>query len=57
MAKAFDWNFGDMLDALGEVLGDDAPALIHGDRMISWPEMTARFRDDVTGIDRPSYRT
>ena len=26
MAKAFDWNFGD----------------IHGDRVISWPEMTAR---------------
>ena len=24
---------------------------------VSWPEMTARFRDDVTGIDRPSYRT
>lgn len=42
MAKAFDWNFGDMLDALGEVLGKDAPALIHGDRVVTWPQMTAR---------------
>ncbi|MEH6410632.1 MAG: AMP-binding protein, partial [Hyphomonas sp.] len=42
MAKAFDWNFGDTLDALGEVLGDDAPALIHGDLVVTWPQMTAR---------------
>lgn len=37
-----EWNFGDMLDALGESLGDDNVALIHGDRKISWPQMTAR---------------
>lgn len=37
-----DWNFGDMLDAVGAALGPDDPALIHGDRRISWPEMTAR---------------
>lgn len=37
-----EWNFGDMLDALGESLGDDNVALIQGDRQITWPQMTAR---------------
>ncbi len=36
------WNLGDILDAVGAALGPDDPALIHGDRRISWPEMTAR---------------
>ena len=36
------FNLGDILDAVGETLGPDNPALIHGDRVISWPEMTAR---------------
>lgn len=40
--KDTDWNFGDMLDAIGEVLGDDDIALIEGERVITWPEMTAR---------------
>jgi 3-oxocholest-4-en-26-oate---CoA ligase len=36
------WNFGDLLDDNGAHLGTDNPALIHGDRIVSWPEMTAR---------------
>lgn len=36
------WNLGNILDELGNVLGPDDPALIHGDRVISWPEMTTR---------------
>lgn len=36
------WNFGDMLDALGEALGPDNTALIQGDRSLSWPELTER---------------
>jgi len=36
------WNFGDMLDALGEEFGPEHQALIQGDRSISWPEMTRR---------------
>ena len=36
------WNFGDMLDALGEALGPGDLALAHGDRQIFWPEFTAR---------------
>ena len=36
------YNFGDLMDAVGAKLTDDNPALIHGDRIISWPEMTRR---------------
>ncbi|MGB3626302.1 MAG: AMP-binding protein, partial [Henriciella sp.] len=36
------FNLGDMLDAVGRELGPDSPALIHGERVISWPDMTAR---------------
>ncbi|HPE47827.1 MAG TPA: acyl-CoA synthetase [Hyphomonas sp.] len=39
--KSF-YNLGDLLDAVGSVLGPDDMALIHGERRISWPEMTAR---------------
>ena len=41
MAKTI-WNFGDLLDDNGAHLGADNPAMIHGDRIVSWPDMTAR---------------
>ena len=36
------WNFGDMLDAISPVMPADAPAVIHGERTIFWPEFTER---------------
>ena len=36
------WNFGDILDAISPVLPQDAPALVHGERRITWGEMTKR---------------
>ncbi len=36
------WNYGDILDRLGERVPQDRPCLIHGDRNISWGEFTAR---------------
>ena len=36
------WNLGDILDAIEPVMPHDAPALIHGDRVITWPEMARR---------------
>ena len=36
------WNFGDLLDLIGPTLPDDAPAFIHGDRVITWPQTIAR---------------
>jgi|TARA_Y100000588_G_scaffold323346_1_gene355873 acyl-CoA synthetase (AMP-forming)/AMP-acid ligase II len=37
-----EWNLGDILDAIEPAMPQDAPALIHGDRIITWPEMSAR---------------
>ena len=36
------WNFGDILDAIAPVIPAGAPALIHGDRVITWGETTRR---------------
>ncbi len=36
------WNFGDILDAISPVVPGDAPALIHGDRIINWADFTRR---------------
>ena len=32
------WNFGDILDAMGPAVPQDAPAFIHGERVINWGE-------------------
>ena len=37
-----EWNFGDMLDRLAGVVPPDNPALIHGDRVITWKEFDRR---------------
>ena len=37
-----EWNLGDILDAIEPAMPKDAPALIHGDKVITWPEMSAR---------------
>ncbi|MDQ0464944.1 fatty-acyl-CoA synthase [Caulobacter ginsengisoli] len=36
-----DWNFGDILDTVAAAVPPDAPAFIHGDRVISWGESDA----------------
>jgi acyl-CoA synthetase (AMP-forming)/AMP-acid ligase II len=36
------WNFGDILDGIGPVLPPDAPAFIHGDRVITWGQTVRR---------------
>jgi acyl-CoA synthetase (AMP-forming)/AMP-acid ligase II len=30
------WNFGDILDVVGEVIPPEAPAFIHGQRVVDW---------------------
>ena len=44
------WNFGDLLDTVGSHLGAGRPALIHGERVIDWPEMTARSNNVARGL-------
>lgn len=36
------WNFGDIYDGLAGVVPPDQPALVHGDRVTRWGELTAR---------------
>ncbi len=36
------WNFGNILDAIGEVLPQDKPCLIHGETVISWGDFNRR---------------
>ncbi|NBC19721.1 MAG: AMP-binding protein [Alphaproteobacteria bacterium] len=36
------WNFGDIFDTVGAHHGPGQPALIHGERVIDWPQMTQR---------------
>ena len=38
----FEWNFGDILDGVGAALPPDAPALIHGDRVITQGQFVRR---------------
>ncbi len=42
MTTAPNWNFGDILDALDASFPGDAPALIHGERMVTWRELGRR---------------
>jgi len=39
---AENWNFGDLLDATATVVPGDRPALIQGNRVISWRDFDAR---------------
>ena len=36
------WNHGDLIDAIAPMIPADAPATIHGDRVILWPEFNKR---------------
>jgi 3-oxocholest-4-en-26-oate---CoA ligase len=36
------WNYGDILDAVGRAVPQDKPALIHGDRVITWADFNRR---------------
>ncbi|MCR9195925.1 MAG: acyl-CoA synthetase, partial [Hyphomonas sp.] len=49
MAKSI-WNFGDILDDNATHLGPDDPALIHGNRIVSWPEMSARSNNAARAL-------
>jgi 3-oxocholest-4-en-26-oate---CoA ligase len=36
------WNHGDLIDAIAPMMPADAPATIHGDRIVLWPEFDKR---------------
>jgi fatty-acyl-CoA synthase len=38
----FQWNFGDILDGVGAVVPPESPALIHGERVMTWGRFQQR---------------
>ena len=36
------FNFGDIVDAVSDVVAPDAPAFVHGERKFTWGEATRR---------------
>jgi 3-oxocholest-4-en-26-oate---CoA ligase len=36
------WNYGDILDGVGQAVPADKPALIHGERVITWADFNRR---------------
>jgi 3-oxocholest-4-en-26-oate---CoA ligase len=44
------WNFGDIFDVLGEALPPASPALIHGDRTLTWDDLTRRSNNLAAGL-------
>ena len=48
--KRVGWNFGDILDAISPVLPPDAPAFLHGERVITWSEATKASNNLARGL-------
>jgi acyl-CoA synthetase (AMP-forming)/AMP-acid ligase II len=44
------WNFGDILDTIAPLLPADAPAFIHGERVIAWGEATRLTNNLARGL-------
>lgn len=42
MTENFQWNLGDIFDALGEHVDPNHPALLHEERTVTWQQMTTR---------------
>lgn len=42
MTGSFQWNLGDIFDALGDTVDANHPALLHEERSITWQAMTKR---------------
>jgi len=51
------WNYGDIMDGIEAVLPADAPALIHGDRAISWGQLSQRSNNLARALLERGART
>jgi fatty-acyl-CoA synthase len=47
---AYGWNFGDILDMVGEVIPKDAIAFIHGERQIAWRDADRWMNNLARGL-------
>ncbi|WP_292682912.1 AMP-binding protein [Novosphingobium sp.] len=39
---ASNWNFGDILDGVAQTIPGDRPAVVQGDRVLTWRDLDAR---------------
>ena len=51
------WNFGDLFDGCGELLAADTPALIHGEKIVNWGQLTARSNNLARAFVQRGART
>ena len=51
------WNYGDIADAVAKVVPAEAPALIHGDRVTTWPAFQARTNQLARGLIAAGHQT
>lgn len=47
---SFEWSYGDILEAVEEITPVDQPALIHGERMLTWGDFTRRTNNLARGL-------
>lgn len=40
--SSYPWNYGDILEAIDQVIPEDRPAFIHGERVVPWGDFTRR---------------
>ncbi|MFN9032701.1 MAG: acyl-CoA synthetase [Alphaproteobacteria bacterium] len=48
--KTMGWNFGDILDAVGPNVSPEAPAFIHGQRVINWDDAVRTTNNMARGL-------
>ena len=48
--KTMGWNFGDILDAVGPNVSPEAPAFIHGQRVINWSDVVRTTNNMARGL-------
>ena len=44
------WNFGDIMDAVAPAIPPEAPAFIHGERVINWGEANKAMNNMARGF-------
>src|SRR5260221_5276989 len=49
-------NFGDIVDAVSEIVDPEAPAFVHGERTIGWGEATRRMNNIARALNARGLR-
>lgn len=52
----YSWNYGDLFDEVEKVVPAEKPALIHGDKVISWKEFSARTNNTAQNLINDGFK-